>query len=63
MSNIKPLPGLRERELIAIVEGESTDPEYGKKPEDRTMEELIQKGIINLDKPERARKIGNVFTG
>jgi len=51
VSSIKPLPALRERELITIVEGEQTDPSYGKSPEECTMEELIHKGIINLDKP------------
>ncbi len=37
--------------MVAIVEGEQTNPEYGKAPEDRSIQELIQMGIINLDKP------------
>lgn len=28
-----------------------TDPSYGKKPEEREIEELIERGIVNLDKP------------
>jgi len=29
-----------------------TDSKYGKKPEERTVEELIELGIINLNKPQ-----------
>ncbi len=28
-----------------------TDPKFGKRPEDRTIEELLKYGVINLDKP------------
>lgn len=28
-----------------------TDPRFGKRPEDRTVEELLEYGVINLDKP------------
>jgi len=30
---------------------EETDPRYGKRPEDRSVEELIRSAVINLDKP------------
>jgi len=50
-SSIKPLPGLKKYPLITMVEGESTFPEYGKPPEERSIEELLDYGIINLDKP------------
>ena len=33
------------------VEGVSTNPEWGKDPNKRTIEELITSGVINLDKP------------
>jgi H/ACA ribonucleoprotein complex subunit 4 len=29
----------------------TTDPKYGCKPEDRSAEELMKFGVINLDKP------------
>ena len=38
------------RELLIREEGE-TDPRYGKRPEDRTVEELLELGVVNLDKP------------
>lgn len=47
---MKPLPALKERELVYLVEGEEPS-EYGKRPEDRTMEELLNQGVINIDKP------------
>lgn len=33
------------------VDGVSTNPEWGKEPDKRTIEELINSGVINLDKP------------
>ena len=48
---IKPLPGLRDYPLMTIIEGETTSTEHGKRPQDRSIEEIMQKGIINLDKP------------
>ncbi len=44
------LPSEKKREMLAKSEG-STDDKYGKKPGDRPIEEYIQKGVINLDKP------------
>lgn len=39
-----------EREIFVKKEG-TTDPRFGKNPEDRTVEELINFGIVNTDKP------------
>jgi len=36
---------------LLIKSEATTDPEYGSKPEDRSLEEYISKGVINLDKP------------
>jgi H/ACA ribonucleoprotein complex subunit 4 len=44
------LPFEVERKLIVKYRA-STNPEYGKKPEDREIREYIKYGIINLDKP------------
>ena len=41
---------IRERIRLVKAEGE-TDPSYGKPPEERTISELLQNGVINLDKP------------
>ncbi|HDI10363.1 MAG TPA: RNA-guided pseudouridylation complex pseudouridine synthase subunit Cbf5, partial [Euryarchaeota archaeon] len=41
---------LNEDGLLIKAEAE-TDPSYGKKPEEREIEELIERGIVNLDKP------------
>jgi len=30
---------------------DSTDPKYGSKPEERAIEEYLQLGMVNLDKP------------
>ena len=38
------------REILIKREAD-TDPKYGKKPEDRTVDELIDFGIVNIDKP------------
>jgi len=46
---LKP-PWEVERKLLVKDEGE-TDPRYGCKPEDRTLEEHLRLGVINLDKP------------
>jgi H/ACA ribonucleoprotein complex subunit 4 len=37
--------------MINIVEGETTSPEHGKRPEERSIEEILNRGVINLDKP------------
>jgi H/ACA ribonucleoprotein complex subunit 4 len=44
------LPSEKGRKLIAIRKS-TTDPNYGKPPGERTVEELIDYGFINLDKP------------
>ena len=44
------LPSDKKRELIEKAYVVS-DPEYGTPPNERQIEEYIQKGIINLDKP------------
>jgi len=40
-----------EREILTRRESE-TDKRYGKKPEERTVKELLDYGVINLNKPE-----------
>ena len=49
MDNLLPFEKLK-REVLTKREAE-TNPEYGCKPEERSAEELISCGIINLDKP------------
>ncbi len=44
------LPSERERKLV-VRSRAKTSPEYGKPPEERTIEEHLRYGIINLDKP------------
>jgi H/ACA ribonucleoprotein complex subunit 4 len=39
-----------ERKLLVKAE-DKTNPRYGHKPEERTAEEYIRYGVINLDKP------------
>jgi len=41
---------MRKREILVRDEEES-DPRYGKIPTERSVEELIETGVINLDKP------------
>ena len=43
------LPGEVERTLLVKTEDQSHG--YGKDPNTRTMQELLEKGVINLDKP------------
>jgi H/ACA ribonucleoprotein complex subunit 4 len=45
------LPSERKREILVKSE-DTTDDKYGKKPQDRPIEEYIRKGAIDLDKPE-----------
>lgn len=40
----------KHREVL-IKNFEKEEPKYGKAPEDRSIEELIETGVINLDKP------------
>ena len=44
------LPSERKRETL-IKSEDKTDDKYGKKPQDRPIEEYIRKGAIDLDKP------------
>ncbi|MFZ3059535.1 MAG: RNA-guided pseudouridylation complex pseudouridine synthase subunit Cbf5 [Candidatus Methanoperedens sp.] len=44
------LPSEKKRETL-IKSEDKTDEKYGKKPEERLLEEYIRKGVINLDKP------------
>jgi H/ACA ribonucleoprotein complex subunit 4 len=44
------LPSERKRETLVKSE-DKTDDKYGKKPQDRPIEEYIRKGAIDLDKP------------
>ncbi len=44
------LPADVVREVLVREEGE-TDERYGKRPHERSVEELLSAGIINLDKP------------
>ncbi|MCZ7398594.1 MAG: RNA-guided pseudouridylation complex pseudouridine synthase subunit Cbf5 [Candidatus Methanoperedens sp.] len=44
------LPSEKKRETL-IKSEDKTDEKYGKKPEERPLEEYIRKGVINLDKP------------
>jgi len=42
-----------EKELGILVRKEQeTNPEFGKRPEERSVEELLDFGIINLNKPQ-----------
>ncbi|NOZ76556.1 MAG: RNA-guided pseudouridylation complex pseudouridine synthase subunit Cbf5 [Euryarchaeota archaeon] len=44
------LPSEKGRKIIAIRKS-TTDPAYGKPPGERTVEELLEYGFVNLDKP------------
>ena len=44
------LPAERPRKRLIRIEAE-TDPKYGKSPKDRTVGELLQCGVVPLDKP------------
>ncbi len=44
------LKTLEKREVF-IKDEDETDPRYGKRPEERSIEELLKYGTINLDKP------------
>jgi len=39
-----------KHELLVKAEDE-TDPRFGRKPEERSAEDLIKYGVINVDKP------------
>jgi H/ACA ribonucleoprotein complex subunit 4 len=44
------VPWETSRELLIRAE-DRTDPSYGHKPEERSVEEYLKFGVINLDKP------------
>ncbi|HEX2066098.1 MAG TPA: RNA-guided pseudouridylation complex pseudouridine synthase subunit Cbf5 [Candidatus Thermoplasmatota archaeon] len=44
------LPAERPRKRLVRMAAE-TDPKYGKRPQDRTVEELLAAGVVPLDKP------------
>jgi len=44
------LPSDKKRKRIVKVQV-NTNPNYGKKPEERSVKELLSSGVINLDKP------------
>ena len=44
------LPAERPRKRLVRIETES-DPKYGKRPQDRTASELLNAGVVPLDKP------------
>jgi len=39
-----------KRDLLVKAK-DSTDPRFGRKPEERSVEDLMKFGLINLDKP------------
>jgi len=45
------LPSDKKRKRLIKIKAK-TNPNYGKKPSDRSVEELLNNGLINLDKPE-----------
>lgn len=45
------LPVITERKKF-IKEDSETDPKYGKKPDERSVEELLNMGVIVIDKPK-----------
>jgi len=47
---IVELPGLKVRKRL-VKASAPTNPKFGKSPLDRTPEELLQYGVVNLDKP------------
>jgi len=46
------LPFEQKKRNILIKTNSETSPKFGKKPSERTVEELIHYGIINIDKPD-----------
>ena len=46
------LPFEKVKRTVLIKKEEKTDPEYGKEPEKRTVKELINYCIININKPK-----------
>ncbi len=50
MQESNRLPSEKERKLIVLSRA-ITDERYGKRPEERSVEELIKYGFVNIDKP------------
>lgn len=50
MQESSRLPSEKERKLIVLSKA-ITDERYGKRPEERSVEELITYGFVNIDKP------------
>jgi H/ACA ribonucleoprotein complex subunit 4 len=50
MPDMNLLPSEIKREMLVKSE-DTTDEKFGKRPAERTIQEYIQKGVINLDKP------------
>ena len=50
MESTEKLPS-DEPEQLLVKSQESTDPDYGIEPEKRSIECLLQYGVVNLDKP------------
>lgn len=50
MQESNRLPSEKERKLIVLSRA-ITDEKYGKRPEERSVEELIKYGFVNIDKP------------
>lgn len=46
------LPFEKAKRTIIVKKKAKTDPKHGKSPENRTTEELIALGIVNIDKPK-----------
>lgn len=46
------LPFEKKKREILVKNDSKTDSKFGKKPEERTVEESISYGIVNIDKPE-----------
>ena len=52
MANKKHILPCDKKRKHLIKTKAKTNPNYGKKPSDRSVEELLNNGLINLDKPE-----------
>ena len=46
------LPFERIKRTILVRKAADTSPKFGKNPEERTVQELLDFGIVNLNKPE-----------
>lgn len=49
------LPFEQEEREVGVKKEASTNPDWGCKPEERSVEKLIQYGIVNLNKPAGPR--------